>query len=112
MNPSSYRYLGTVVTNLAGTAGTVNLGLCQAVDVQAVLDSNTTHEIALKPSLSATATASKSNCAAVISNNGNTGNIHLPPGAVNKYLAYKVYNGASVATATSASDKLIATKVG
>ena len=112
MKSSSYRYLDTTVTNLTGTAGVVNVDHCQAVDVQVVLDGNNTHEIALKPSLSATATVSKSNCAAVISDNGSTGNIHMPPGAVNKYLAYKVYNGASVATATSASDKLIAMKLG
>jgi hypothetical protein len=112
MNPSSYRFLGQVVTALSGTAGTVNLGNCQAVDVQAILDANNTHEVAIKPSLSATATASKSNCAAVIGDNGNTGRIHLPPGAVTKYFAYKVYNGTSAATATSSFDKLVAMKLG
>lgn len=105
-----YRYLGKVVTNLTGTAGTVNLGMCGAVDVQALLDANSTFEVAILPSKSAIATASKSNCVAVLSDNGNTGRVHLPPGAGTKYYAYKVYNGTSVAAATSAFNKLIAMK--
>jgi hypothetical protein len=112
MDSSSYRYLGTTITELTGTAGTVNLGHCQAVDIQAVMDANTSYEIAILPTQLSTATASKSNCAAVISDNGNTGRIHLPPGAVTKYYAYKVYNGTAVASGTSAFNKLIATKLG
>ncbi len=106
-----YRHLGNKVTSLTATAGTVSLGRCQAVDIQAVLDGNSSYEVAISPTDNPLATCSKGNCAAVISDNGNTGRIHLPPGATTKYYAYKVYDGTSVG-ATSANNKLIAAKLG
>jgi hypothetical protein len=106
------RYVGDpVVTSLSGTTGTMNLGRCQAVDIQAVLDGNPSYEVALKVSSQATATASKDSCDAVLSNNGTTDPLPLPPGATTKYVAYHVYSGTGVAS-TSSYDKLVATRLG
>ena len=108
--------LGDVITKLTGTHGTVNLGHCQAVDLQAVLDVNSSNTIAVRGSSSAAATASKDNCDKVIGYSPGIGDVpcrlHLPPGANNKYVAYKVYSGGTVATATSSRDRLMATRLG
>jgi len=108
---SRYRILGKTVTSLIATAGTVNLGRCQSVDIQAVLDGNPSYEVAINPTDVATATCSKDNCYCVISDNGSTDPIPLPPGATTKYFAYKVYSGTSIG-GTSANNKLTAMKLG
>ena len=106
------RYVGDpVVTSLSATAGTVGLGYCQAVAVEAIFDANPSYEVAVKVSRSAVATASKDNCDKVIGNGGDTDMLPLPPGAVKKYYAYHVYNGTGVA-GSSSYDKLIATRLG
>lgn len=108
---SRYKYLGVVVTPLTATTGTVNLGHCQAVDIQALLDGNASYEIAVMPSKYATATCSKGNCSAVLSDNGTTDPIPLPAGSRTKYYAYKVYSGTSVG-GTTANNKLVAMRLG
>ncbi len=112
----SYQYisLGTpVIKTLTGTAGTIPLTGCKQVNLQACLDANSGHEIALRQSNSSTATVSKASPEQVVTDLGvATFRFSGLNGSVTKYLAYKVYNGSSVAIATSANDKLIAERLG
>ena len=111
-----YRYVSLgapVVEPLSGTAGTICLTCCKQVNLQACLDVNSGHEIALRQSNSAAATVSKASAEQVITDLG-VAQFRFTGlnGSVKKYLAYKAYNGASVASATSSSDKLIAERLG
>jgi hypothetical protein len=107
------RYLGKVNGSFTATTGTINCGNAKEVKLQVFLDANSAHEIAVKPTTSLTATASKANCAAVITDNG-VYEAQRPAGAGagTWYLRYTVFNGASRASATSSSDKYSAEKLG
>jgi hypothetical protein len=100
--------IGQTSQSLTATSGTVNLGACKKANVQAVLDGHGSYHVAVKPSASSTATCSKGSCAAVLSN---LGTYEANLGANTHYLAYRVYNGATGATA-AATDKLAIEKLG
>lgn len=103
------KHLGVVSESLTGTAGTISVGRCREVEVQVILDGNASHEIAVRPTKSASGTVSKDSAAAVLAD---MGAVNFKIGNNDWYVAYKVYSGASVATGTSASDKIIVEKLG
>lgn len=96
-----FKYIGCANGALSDT-GTIACGNAVIGNLQVFLDSNSTFDIAVKPTTSATGTASKNNCSAVLTDNG-CYEVARPAAGVrtNWYLAYRVYNGS---TAGSAGD--------
>ncbi|MFA5376446.1 MAG: hypothetical protein WC455_11940 [Dehalococcoidia bacterium] len=106
MDTSGLRQLNSKNGTFAAVSGTVNCGNARIVSMQVVLDGNSTYEVAVRATTSATGTVGKDSMAACISDNGVWGTIRPSgAGANDWYLAYKTYNGATAATATSANDK-------
>ena len=89
------------------TAGTIRLPTgCRSALVSLGLAANAGYTVAVKQSVSASATASKANCSRILAtlNTGDTNIIGRPAGAGIWYLAFRIYNGATAA-AGSSSDK-------
>lgn len=107
----SFRYLGCVNKTLTATGGTMPCGKALKGNVQVFLDTNSTYDVAWKPTTSAVGTCSKNNCAAVVTDNGTYEAVRPAGGAQTWYLAWRVYNGATGA-AGGASDKCALEKLG
>ena len=106
-----YKYIGSV-NGVLGTHGTVACAQALKVNLQVTLDGNSSREIAVMPVYSAAGTCSKGNCAAVLTDLG-TYEANRPAGAGGNYwIAYRAYDGASIASGTSVNDKYIAEKLG
>jgi len=105
------RYIGKVNGSFTATSGTIACGNALKAYMQPVLDGNSTYTIAVKATQSASGTASKANCGAVVANR-DTYEAIRPAGAPgNWYIAYQVYNG-TTATAGSSTDIYAVEKMG
>ncbi len=113
MNLDGLRQMTPVNGTFAAVSGTINCGNARIVNLQVIMDTNSTYEVAARVTTSATGTVSKSSMAACLSDSGSW-ETKRPSGAGGSdwYIAYKTYNGASAATATSANDKYCAERYG
>ena len=98
-----------VVTDLTHTAGTIAVSRCRQANIQWLASgTSSAYRIALKPGLANTATASRANCAAMVSN---LGEYACHESGENYWVAYQVYNGSSPITAVT-GDKLVIERLG
>jgi hypothetical protein len=105
------QFIGKVNGAFTATSGTIACGHAERVNLQIFMDTNNTYEVAVLPTKSAAGTASKSNCAAILSDNGTYECKRIGAGVNNWYLAYRVYSGYT-AGAGGANDKYALEKLG
>ena len=109
MNPR-FRYMGVVNGALTATSGTIACGNALQVNFQPILDTNSAYEVAVKPVTSGAGTASKANCAAIVTDLGMY-TAYRPSCGGNWWLARTIYSGAT-AIKGSGFDKYTLEKLG
>ncbi len=113
MDTSGLRQMAPVNGTFSAVSGTINCGNARIVNMQVVMDTNSTYEVTVRATTDASGTVSKNSMAACISDGGAWETIR-PSGAGGSdwYIAYKTYNGASAATGTSSNDKYCVERYG
>ncbi|HUV04199.1 MAG TPA: hypothetical protein VMX94_03740 [Armatimonadota bacterium] len=112
MDTYGLRYIGVENGAFTATSGTIACGNARKVNLQIFLDGHSSYEVAALPVVSASGTASKNNCAAVLADKGDKNFIRpAGVGANSWHVAYRVYNGATGAIG-AATDKYTLEKWG